>query len=125
MGIDGIRKSSPPAASPASSAESPAESIRSAQLGLSFEVKQAPPATGAVAVEAPRGALAALQAGAVDLNGYLDLKVNEATAHLVGLPVSDLITLRAALRDRLASDPALVDLVRTAAGSVPQLRDDD
>jgi uncharacterized protein (DUF2342 family) len=71
-------------------------------------------------VQAPRGALERLRAGEVDVDGYLDLKVDEATAHLATLPPGELHALRSALRDRLATDPALVDLVRTATGGVPQ-----
>ena len=59
------------------------------------------------------------------MNGYVDLKVHEATAHLKALPPAELEQLRAALRDRLASDPGLVDLVRAATGAVPKPPTDD
>jgi hypothetical protein len=51
--------------------------------------------------------------------------VEEATAHLGGLPAVELEGIRKALRERLTTDPALVDLVRGATGQViPPSRDD-
>jgi hypothetical protein len=120
MSIDGIRKSSPPAGSPTASGEVP----RSAEVGRPFEAQRTTPAAE-VAPLAQSGPLGSLQSGAVNVEGYLDLKVNEATAHLAGLPASDLLRVRAALRERLATDPTLVDLVRNATGSVPPAPDDD
>lgn len=76
-------------------------------------------------MQVPSGPLERLRAGEVDVQGYLDLKVHEATAHLSTLPPIELEALRAALRDRLATDPALVDLVRTATDHVPQPSNED
>jgi hypothetical protein len=70
------------------------------------------------------GALEQLRAGGVSVDGYLDLKVAEATAHLGALSPQALDSIRSALRERLASDPMFVDLVRAATGSVPAPRDD-
>jgi hypothetical protein len=56
-----------------------------------------------------------LRSGAIDLNGYLDAKVDEATEHLHGLSAPELQAIRSALRDRLAHDPTLVDLVQRVA----------
>jgi hypothetical protein len=64
-------------------------------------------------------ALDQLRAGEVSVDGYLDLKVSEATAHLGALPPQALEAIRSTLRERLASDPMFVDLVRAATGSVP------
>jgi hypothetical protein len=52
-----------------------------------------------------------LRAGEIDLETYLDLKIDLATAHLRGLSEDQLRTIRATLRERLACDPALVELV--------------
>jgi len=77
------------------------------------------------AVSAPRTALERLRAGEIEPNGYLDLKVNEATAHLQKLPLAELESIRTALRERLSADPALADLFRTATGqAAPPPRDD-
>ena len=51
------------------------------------------------------GALERLRAGEIDLDGYLDLKVNEATAHLHGLGTTELEGVRALLRDRNRARP--------------------
>jgi hypothetical protein len=72
-------------------------------------------ASGAASVGGPApSAIDQFRAGTVDVNRYLDLKVEEATAHLAALPPAQLDAIRGALRERLATDPALADLVRTA-----------
>jgi hypothetical protein len=70
------------------------------------------------------GALERLRAGEVDFGGYVDLKVHEATAHLSALPPVELERIRNALRDRLASDPTLVDLLHSATGETLPPDDD-
>jgi hypothetical protein len=63
--------------------------------------------------------LARLRAGEIDLDRYLDLKVDEATAHLKGLRARELSGLRSLLRTQLESDPSMVDLVQQATGQAP------
>jgi hypothetical protein len=122
MGIDRIGKNGPPAAAPevGGSAARPA--------GQAFQVSEAgtPKAVGATGVDPTRsaGPLERLRAGEVDLGGYVDLKVHEATAHLSSLPPVELEKIRSALREKLASDPELVDLLRTATGEVLPPDDD-
>ena len=74
-------------------------------------------------VERASGAAASplekLRAGEVDVHGYLDLKVDEATAHLQGLDATELQAVRKMLREELASDPGLAELVRRATGQLP------
>ena len=117
MGIDSIGKKAPPAPPPPVDAKGPA---RATEAAGPFEVSGAAPSPAAGAVEAPRTALERLRAGEIDVNGYVDLKVDEATTHLKALPPGELEQVRSALRDRLATDPGLVDLVRQATGAVPQ-----
>jgi phosphoserine phosphatase len=57
------------------------------------------------------------RAGEIDLETYLDLKVDEATAHLVGLPAEQLEHVRSALRAEIAETPELRELVREIATS--------
>jgi hypothetical protein len=52
------------------------------------------------------------RAGEIDREAYLDLKVDDATAHLQGLHPEELDAVKTVLRGQLASDPALGDLVR-------------
>jgi hypothetical protein len=97
---------------------------KTTEAGRPFEVgkpalQKAEDAAQAQGVAAPRTALERLKAGEVGLDGYLDLKVDEATAHLRGLPPVELDAVRRSLRARISSDPTLVDLVRTATGAVP------
>ncbi|MEO7113900.1 MAG: hypothetical protein ABI183_25895 [Polyangiaceae bacterium] len=60
-----------------------------------------------------------LRAGEIDVHGYIDLQVNDATAHLNGLDPSELESIKQLLRDELAGDPGLADLVRRATGHLP------
>jgi uncharacterized protein (DUF2342 family) len=117
MGIDSIGKKGPPAPPPPVGVKGPA---RATEAARPFEVSGAAPPPAAGVVEAPRTALERLRAGEIDVNGYVDLKVDEATTHLKALPPGELEQVRSALRDRLATDPGLVDLVRQATGAVPQ-----
>ncbi len=68
--------------------------------------------------------LARLRAGEVDVHGYVDLKVDEATKGLKGLPAADLAEIKSLLRDQLRTDPGLADLVRTATGKMPSPPED-
>jgi hypothetical protein len=65
-----------------------------------------------------------VQSGPIDVAAYLDQKVEDATSHLSVLPPSQLEAIRGALRDRLAADPSLVELVQAATGHPPPPRDD-
>ena len=122
MGIDSIGKKGPPA--PPTTGAAPG-AARPAEATRPFHVDQASPSAQAGPVEAPRTALDRLRAGEIDVKGYVDIKVNEATAHLAGLPPADLEHVRQSLRLRLSTDPGLVDLVRTATGSVPPAPTDE
>jgi hypothetical protein len=123
MGIDQIGKKGPPLPPPEGQTGQIGGGQR-AEIARPFEVPSAPTtlsAPQAAALEPPRTALERLRAGEVDVSGYLDLKVDEATAHLAGLPAPELEAIRTALRERMASDPTLFELVRTAAGTAPEL----
>lgn len=122
MGIDSIGKKGPPVPPAGGEVGGPA---RSTGTGRPFEVSKPAPTAAAGAVEASRTALERLRAGEIDVNGYVDMKVQEATAHLGALPPARLAEVQAALRERMAADPALVDLVRKATGAVPQPPADD
>lgn len=78
--------------------------------------------TGSVDATSP---LARLRAGEIDVERYLDLKVDEATKPLEGLPPQDLADIKNMLRDQLATDPGLVDLVKAATGKVPNPPQDE
>jgi hypothetical protein len=120
MGIDRIGKSGgviPPApAAGAGSASRPEEAARP------FEVSKSGATAPAARVEAAT-ALERLRLGEIDLEGYLDAKVDEVTSHLTGLPGAELASIRGALRERLATDPTLVELVRQATGRAPDPAD--
>lgn len=75
-------------------------------------------AAGASAASAT-SPLARLRAGEIDVHGYVDLKVDEATKGLEGLGPAALEEIKRALRDQLRTDPGLADLVRSATGQAP------
>ena len=96
MGIDGIGKKGPPAARPRRRDAKGPRAHREA--GSTFEVPRlagSAPLRRRAPVDATRTALERLRAGEIDVNGYVDAKVQEATAHLGALPP-------AALRARFA-----------------------
>jgi hypothetical protein len=67
----------------------------------------------------PASPLGRLRAGEVDVHGYIDLKVDQATSALKGLSTTELDEIKSVLRDQMKSDPGLADLVRTATGKMP------
>jgi len=61
-----------------------------------------------------------LKRGEVGLDSYLDDRVEEALAHVKGkVPNETLENLRFVLRERLRSDPVLIEMVRRTTGLVP------
>lgn len=64
--------------------------------------------------------LAQLKSGAIDVEQYLDLKVDQATKTLDAMPAGELAEIKKMLRDQLASDPMLVDMVKSATGKAPK-----
>jgi hypothetical protein len=64
-------------------------------------------------------ALGRVRAGEITPGEYVDQKIEQATSHLTGLTPAELESIRAELRDRMATDPTLMDLVHTATGVAP------
>ena len=119
MGIDRIGKGPPAApggAVPGSGGPSDATRAEKAP----FEARKEAPAPAAAVNKANVTPLARLRAGEVDVNGYLDLKVEEATLHLKGLGAEELAAVRRMLRQQIAADPALAVLVQRATGKAPE-----
>lgn len=132
--VDRIGKGGPPLPPAGPSGPSGAK-----ETGKAFDVHKPDPAArpaegAATSAQATRGSaevaatgptpLEQLKAGRIDLDGYLDLKVEEATAHLHGLSPVQLDGIRSMLRDRMATDPALADLVKQATGHAPTVPED-
>jgi hypothetical protein len=120
MGIDGIGKKGG-VAPPVAPASGPIE--RSGEAGRTFDVSKSAAAAPAAGPGVVGTALERLQSGQIDLKGYLDAKVDEATSHLGALPGDELAAIQGALRERLATDPVLVELVRQATGRDPEPAD--
>ena len=110
MGIDGIGKPGP--APPVGGAIGPAEVNESEPFRIE----------AGEAAEPIRGseALAQLGRGELSLDAYLDSTVVEATTHLSGrLTAEQLDFVRGSLREQMATDPVLVELVRRTTGATP------
>jgi hypothetical protein len=111
MGIDGIGK--PPgvnidgiAGGAGASPARPAEP---------FSVARGAPAEAGSRVSA---ALSSLQRGELSVDQYLDGRVNDATSHLAGkLSPDQLEFVKQSLREQLATDPVLVELVQRTTGT--------
>jgi hypothetical protein len=94
------------------------------KTGATFEVER-PDRTDRTAaatnVDATAAAtpLARLRAGEIDVHGYIDLKVNEATSELRGLAPAELEHIKGVLRDQMRTDPGLADMVQAATGKMP------
>ncbi|MDP9001353.1 MAG: hypothetical protein M3O46_14725 [Myxococcota bacterium] len=120
MGIDHIGKKGPPAPPPPATIGTGRVAASERPFEVAPPSANSPAAAQAAATQAPHTALEHwVRTGKLDVGGYLDLKVNEATAHLAALPIPELEAIRSALRDRMASDPTLVELVRRATGRLP------
>jgi len=114
--VDRIGKGGAP---PPTHSTGPTGTSRPTETGKAFEVEKPAATAEAQAVQPVNPALAQLKAGQIDFNRYLDMKVDEATRHLGSLSKVELDSIRSMLRDRLATDPELVDLVKQATGRVP------
>jgi hypothetical protein len=59
-----------------------------------------------------------VQRGELSVDQYLDGRVNDATSHLVGkLSPDQLEFVKQSLREQLATDPVLVELVQRTTGT--------
>jgi len=126
MGVDGIGKGGgvPPRAPGAGGPPEASPAQGSTSAGKPFEVDRGGASEPAAPVAAPDRAdpaspLGRLRAGEVDVHGYIDLRVDEATRSLRGLSAEEIDAIKSTLRDQLRTDPALVDLVREATGQTP------
>ncbi len=108
MGIDPIGKGPGPITPPSAPSTSDVSSTEA------FSVERT---TEASEIEAT-SPLDRLRAGEVDVGGYLDLRVEAATSHLVGhIDDAKLDFIRSSLRAQLEQDPGLVQLVQKATKS--------
>lgn len=130
MAIDRIGKGAGLPPTPDTSA--PQGTGSAAPTGATFKIDRPEPAAGAAHAEQAAGVDAAreatpldrFRAGEVDVHGYIDLKVDEATSPLKGLSAAELDDIKSVLRDQMKSDPGLAELVRSATGAMPKPPED-
>lgn len=115
MGIDGIGKPGPVAPAPPASTGVTPPAAHADRAPFSERAAEARAPSSMVGAHA---ALEQLKAGSINLDGYLDIKVQEATASVGDLAPTQLASMRSALRERMSNDPTLVDLVRKATGAL-------
>ncbi|MES1173808.1 MAG: hypothetical protein ABUL62_05715 [Myxococcales bacterium] len=116
MGIDGIGK--PPGANidgvPGATGAIPARPAEPFSVERGVSASPAP-AGGGARVSA---ALSSVQRGELSVDQYLDGRVTDATSHLVGkLSPDQLEFVKQSLREQLATDPVLVELVQRTTGT--------
>ncbi len=113
MGIDGIGK-------PPDGRIGGTGSVTSTEVARAAEPFKVDPSAAASGGGKVSSALAQLQRGELSLDQYLDGRVNDATSHLVGkLSPDQLEFVKQSLRDQMATDPVLVELVQRTTGSAP------
>jgi len=112
MSIDGIGKrggATPTAPTPGAAVPAPS----------SFEVGTPAGVSGADAASGSSDAFAALERGEINVDQYLDARVQGAVAPLLSrLSPEQLEFVRAELRSALETDPVLVELVRKTTGGI-------
>lgn len=127
MGIDGIGKGAKPPVTDPHGGAGPVDKKGKAERPFSASLER-PEGVGGVAGRTSVDASSAtssptplerFRAGEVDVNGYVDLKVDEVVGNLKGLSPAEVDDIRSMLRDQIATDPGLADLVRTATGQPP------
>ena len=110
MGIDGVGKPGAP--------QGPVGSIggSGATQGEGFRVEEGDETSSATGSEA----LQQLERGELGLTEYLEVRVAEATRHLEGtLSPQQLEFVKESLKEQLATDPVLVQLVKRTTGASP------
>ncbi|MGC4091720.1 MAG: hypothetical protein QM756_28320 [Polyangiaceae bacterium] len=111
MSIDGIGR---PPGGPAGIG--PAAGATPATSGDAFQVERSASAAG----PQDSGPLARLTRGEINVEQYLDARVEEAVAPIASkVPAEALDFIRSSLRTELESDPVLVELVRRATSGAP------
>ncbi|HMJ10075.1 MAG TPA: hypothetical protein VK524_01655 [Polyangiaceae bacterium] len=101
MGIDGIGKPPAPGAIGGLGGATPVKT------GETFEVT----APGSSEAASGSDALSRLRSGEISIDDYLEDRIEQAVGHLQ-LPAEQLQFVKDTLREQLASDPVLVELVR-------------
>ncbi len=113
MSIDGIGK--PPGGGIGGIGGVPGKDAASAAEPFKLDASAPSAASGKVSE-----ALSSLQRGELTLGQYLAGRVSDATRHLVGkLSPDQLEFVKQSLRDQMATDPVLIELVQRTTGSVP------
>lgn len=123
--VDGIGKGGPKI--PPTTGTPTGGAPKVGETGRTFEVQKPAGSAPVQQTQAAAGPspIEQLRGGQISLDGYLDLKVNEATAHLKGLTPVQLDAIKNMLRDQLSSDPALADLFKQATGHTPPAPSDE
>lgn len=118
MGMDGIGKKPPLGGVGGGGAVGSTQ-----KTGATFDVR-GPSATAPIDATDASSPLARLRAGEINVDQYVDLRIDEAMHALQGMPASAVADIRGLLREKIVSDPTHLDLVRQATGQTPALPED-
>ena len=118
--VDGIGKGGPKIPPQAGTPTGVGGPSKVGETGRTFEVQKTQQ-TQAVSGPTPAEQL---RSGQISVDQYLDMKVNEATAHLQGLTPVQLDAIKSMLRDQISTDPALADLFKQTTGHTPPASDE-
>jgi hypothetical protein len=114
MGVDGIGSGGGRPVRDVAASEPPAA------RGVAGEPSRGAAGAGGAAPVQGSAALEQLRRGEIDLDRYLDARVEDAMRPFEGKLASGQVDfMRQALREELATDPVLLELVRQTTGSVP------
>lgn len=126
MSIDRIGKGGAPPQTPTlegKPADRASTAERAERIEKTFSVEKAGGPVGAVEANAIDAAspLARLRAGEIDVDRYVDLKIDAATKNLPPVGPAKLDEIKKMLREQIVTDPGFIDLVRTATGGAPSM----
>ncbi len=112
MAIDGIRKGGTPVVGPTRSDEAHGASAPT----KSFDVSGAAELAGAAKAEALSSLAMRVRSGELDLAAFVDAKIEQSTSHLKLSPEA-LSDVKDMMRDKMMSDPLVVDWISELTGA--------
>jgi hypothetical protein len=112
MAIDGIRKGPTPATGPHSAVGSAGATPKAFEVGKPSETGTAP----GVDAASPAALAARVRSGELNLAGFVEAKIDQATAHLRGMSTEALSDIKEMMREKMMHDPLVSEWVAELTG---------
>jgi hypothetical protein len=112
MAIDGIRKGGTPAIGPNAGVGSAGAPSKAFEVGQS-SAAGAPPAVDAAAASS---LASRVRSGELDVAGFVEAKIDHATAHLAGMSPEALGDLKQMMREKMMHDPLVSEWIAELTG---------